>query len=266
MLRWTGWVRCAVLTGLILAGGVGPAPAGIAPPMPSLAPMLERVLPAVVSIAVRGRVPLQHNPLFDDPFFQQFFGIRQLPRWREFKAMGSGVIVDAAEGYILTNYHVVERADEIVVGLSDGRQIPGRVIGADPQTDVAVVQVRAAGLRQIAIGDSDRLRVGDYVVAVGNPFGLQQTVTSGIVSALGRKGLGIEAREDFIQTDASINPGNSGGALVDLEGRLVGINTAIVGPSGANIGIGFAIPINMARAVMEQIITHGRARRISSMP
>ncbi len=265
MLRSTGLLRSVVLAALVAIAAAHPASAGIAPPVPTLAPMLERVLPAVVSIAVHGRVPLRHNPLFDDPFFQQFFGIQEMPRWREFQAMGSGVIVDAARGYVLTNYHVVERADEIVVGLSDGRQIPGRVLGADPQTDVAVVQVRADRLTQIAIGDSDRLRVGDYVVAVGNPFGLQQTVTSGIVSALGRKGLGIEAKEDFIQTDASINPGNSGGALVDLEGRLVGINTAIVGPSGANIGIGFAIPINMARSIMEQIV-RAAARRVSVTP
>jgi Do/DeqQ family serine protease len=259
MLRASCWIRPLVLA--VLVAAAAPASAGIAPPVPTLAPMLEKVMPAVVSIAVHGRMAAQRNPLFQDPFFRQFFGEEEMPRYREFQAMGSGVIVDAARGYILTNNHVVDRADRIVVGLSDGRQVPGQVVGSDSETDVAVVQVQADRLSQIAIGNSDQLRVGDYVVAVGNPFGLQQTVTSGIVSALGRKGLGIEGYENFIQTDASINPGNSGGALIDLTGRLIGINTAIVGPSGANVGIGFAIPINTARQVMQQLLVHGKVRR-----
>jgi serine protease Do/serine protease DegQ len=222
--------------------------------------MLEKVLPGVVSIAVRGRVAVRANPLFDDPFFRQFFQIPEMPRYREFESMGSGVIVDAQRGYVLTNAHVIDRASEIVVGLSDGRQLEGRVVGIDPETDIAVVQVAPDNLTAVPLGDSDRLRVGDYVIAVGNPFGLQQTVTSGIVSALGRKGLGIEGYEDFIQTDASINPGNSGGALVDLRGQLVGINTAIVG-ARTNVGIGLAIPIKLARHVMEQLVAHGSVRR-----
>jgi Do/DeqQ family serine protease len=259
MLRSSAWLRVFVFA--VLVATAAPASAGIAPPVPSLAPMLRTVMPAVVSIAVQGRVAMRTNPFLDDPFMQQFFGLDAQPRWREFQAMGSGVIVDAARGYVLTNNHVVERADQIVIGLSDGRQLPGRVIGSDSETDVAVVQVKAERLTQIAVGNSDRLQVGDYVVAVGNPFGLQQTVTSGIVSALGRKDLGIEGYENFIQTDASINPGNSGGALIDLTGQLVGINTAIAGPSGANVGIGFAIPINTARQVMEQLVAHGKVRR-----
>jgi serine protease Do/serine protease DegQ len=237
-----------------------PARAADLVPVPSLAPMLEKVIPGVVSIAVRGRVAVRANPLLDDPFFRQFFRMPEMPRYREFESMGSGVIVDAGRGFILTNAHVVDRADEIVVGLSDGRQLEGRVIGTDRETDVAVVQVPAENLKAVALGNSDTLRVGDYVIAVGNPFGLQQTVTSGIVSALGRKGLGIEGVEDFIQTDASINPGNSGGALVDLRGQLIGINTAIFG-GRTNVGIGFAIPINLARQVMEQLVAHGSFRR-----
>ncbi|HDK02772.1 MAG TPA: Do family serine endopeptidase, partial [Gammaproteobacteria bacterium] len=175
--------------------------------------------------------------------------------------IGSGVIVDARHGYILTNNHVIANADKILVTLRDGRRFPARLIGTDPASDVAVIQIHAKGLKAITLGDSGRLRVGDFVVAIGNPFGLGQTVTSGIVSALGRSGLGLEGYEDFIQTDASINPGNSGGALVNLRGQLVGINTAILSPRGGNIGIGFAIPIDMARAIMDQLIRYGRVRR-----
>jgi len=231
--------------------------------VPTLAPLLEKVTAGVVNIAVRGHVTAQPNPLLDDPFFRRFFGQpdQQQPQEREFQAAGSGVIVDADKGYIITNNHVVENADEITVTLRDGRKLKAERVGTDPEADVAVIKVKPQNLTAVPFGNSDRLKVGDFVVAVGNPFGLGQTVTSGIVSALGRSGLGIEGYEDFIQTDASINPGNSGGALVDLHGELIGINTAIVGPSGGNVGIGFAIPVNMARSLMDQLIRHGEVRR-----
>ena len=187
--------------------------------------------------------------------------MREGPVERETQAMGSGVIVDAGRGYVLTNAHVVENATNIEVTTKDNRRLKARLVGRDAETDIAVLQVSADNLTAVAMGDSDRLQVGDFVLAVGNPFGLGQTVTSGIVSALGRSGLGIEGYEDFIQTDASINPGNSGGALVDLQGRLVGINTAILAPGGGNIGIGFAVPINMARQVMDQLIRYGAIKR-----
>ena len=225
--------------------------------LPTLAPMLEWVNPAVVNIATSTTM---RNPLFEDPFFRRFFNVPGGGRYRT-RSAGSGVVVDAARGYIVTNNHVVERADEISVKLSDGRELSAKMIGSDPQVDLAVVQVDSDALSQIEFGVSGALRVGDFVVAIGNPFGLNQTVTSGIVSALGRSGLGIEGYEDFIQTDASINPGNSGGALVDLAGNLVGINTAIFAPSGGNVGIGFAIPSNMVRAVMDQLIAHGGVKR-----
>jgi Do/DeqQ family serine protease len=208
---------------------------------------------------VRGRVR-EDNPLLQDPLFRQFFNLRQGPIERETEAAGSGVIVDAAQGYVLTNNHVVENATNIEVTTKDNRQLKARLIGRDPETDIAVLQIAAGGLTSVPMGDSDRLQVGDFVLAVGNPFGLGQTVTSGIVSALGRSP-GIEGYEDFIQTDASINPGNSGGPLVDLQGRIVGINTAIVAPSGGNVGIGFAVPINMARQVMDQLISGGEIKR-----
>ncbi len=229
--------------------------------VPTLAPLLEKVTPAVVNIAVHGHVAMQTNPLFNDPFFRRFFNLPDIPVEREFRAAGSGVIVDAVKGYVLTNYHVVKNADKVIVALKDGRKFKARILGTDPDTDIAVLQIPAKQLTALPLGNSDELKVGDFVVAVGNPFGLGQTVTSGIISALGRSGLGIEGYEDFIQTDASINPGNSGGALVNLKGELIGINTAIVAPSGGNVGIGFAIPINMARAVMEQIIKRGKVER-----
>jgi Do/DeqQ family serine protease len=228
--------------------------------VPSLAPLLREITPAVVNIAVRGRVK-EENPLLQDPFFRRFFN---LPRQaeRQFEATGSGVIVDARGGYVLTNDHVVENASAIEVTTKDNRRFRARLVGHDPETDVAVLQIEGAnGLAAVSFGDSDRLEVGDFVLAIGNPFGLGQTVTSGIVSALGRTGLGIEGYEDFIQTDASINPGNSGGALVDLRGRLIGINTAILAPGGGNIGIGFAVPVNMVRAVFDQILRYGEVRR-----
>ncbi len=258
----------ALACGALLALAAAPAPAAIpalAPAedgLPTLAPMLERVTPAVVNIFTRGRVPVR-NPLLEDPFFRRFFGLPEAPAERETQNLGSGVVVDAEKGYILTNHHVIANAERITVTLRDGRRLEARLVGADAETDLAVLQVKAEGLTAIPFGDSDRLRVGDFVVAIGNPFGLGQTVTSGIVSALGRSGLGIEGYEDFIQTDASINPGNSGGALVNLRGELVGINTAILSPGGqpGNIGIGFAIPINMARAVMAQLVEYGEVRR-----
>lgn len=228
--------------------------------LPTLAPMLERVTPAVVNIATAGKV-VQQSPLLNDPFFRRFFDIPEQQRERRRTGLGSGVIFDAKNGYIVTNNHVIEKADDIVVTLNDGRKLDATVIGTDPGADVAIIQVEAKNLTALKIADSDRLRVGDFVVAIGNPFGLGQTVTSGIVSALGRSGLGIESYEDFIQTDASINPGNSGGALVNLRGELIGINTAILGPSGGSIGIGFAIPVNMVQQITAQLIEHGEVKR-----
>ncbi len=230
--------------------------------VPTLAPMLKNVLPAVVNIAASGKVVIQDNPLLNDPFFRYFFrGMPPVPRERRTQSVGSGVIVDSDDGYILTNHHVVKNAEIIYVVLKDKRRLKAKLVGSDPATDIAVLKVEPDHLTALPMADSDDLQVGDFVVAIGNPFGLGQTVTSGIVSALGRTGLGIEGYENFIQTDASINPGNSGGALIDLRGRLVGINTAIVAPSGGNVGIGFAIPVNMARGVMEQIVKHGAVKR-----
>ena len=191
--------------------------------MPSLAPMVERTTPAVVNIATTGRIDVQKHPLLNDPFFKRFFeGYGDMPQRRESKSLGSGVVVDAENGYIVTNHHVVEGADEIAITMHDGQQFEARLIGSDPEADVAVLQADIDGLSAIPFADSDKLRVGDFAVAIGNPFGLGQTVTSGIISALGRTGLGIEGYENFIQTDASINPGNSGGALVNLRGELIG--------------------------------------------
>lgn len=230
--------------------------------LPSLAPMLEQTTPAVVNISTRGKV-LVRNALSEDPFFQRFFNLPGLQREKETTSLGSGVIVDAANGYIITNNHVIDGAFEINVTLRDGRELKAELIGTDPDTDVAVIKVNDRHLTGIKFADSSILRVGDFVVAIGNPFGLGQTVTSGIISALGRSGLGIESYEDFIQTDASINLGNSGGALVNLRGELVGINTAILGTGGqgGSIGIGFAIPINMARDIMHQLIETGEVTR-----
>ena len=229
--------------------------------LPTLAPMLERTVPAVVNIFTRTRVKIRQNSLLSDPFFRRFFDIPQQPTERQVESLGSGVVVDAKKGYVLTNHHVIDKAAEIAVNLQDGRTLKAKLIGSDPETDLAVIQVKAEKLVALQLSDSDQLRVGDFVVAIGNPFGLGQTVTSGIVSALGRSGLGIEGYEDFIQTDASINPGNSGGALVNLRGELIGLNTAILSKSGGNVGIGFAIPTNMARQIMQQLIEHGEVRR-----
>jgi len=228
---------------------------------PSLAPLMREVTPAVVNIATRSRVAVPDNPLFRDPFFRRFFDLPERPRPREQLSAGSGVIVDAGRGYVLTNNQVIEDADDIVVRLKDRREYQAELIGRDPGTDIAVLQISAPELTALPFGDSDQLQVGDFVVAIGNPFGLGQTVTSGIVSALGRSGLNLEGYEDFIQTDASINPGNSGGALINLRGELVGINTAIIGPAGGNVGIGFAVPSNMTRVVLEQLIEYGEVKR-----
>jgi Do/DeqQ family serine protease len=233
-------------------------------PVPTLAPMIKRVSPAIVNIATRGTVRERapQNPLLDDPFFKRFFDIPDMgPRERQFQSAGSGVIFDAKNGYIVTNAHVVDNATEITVTLQDGRDLTATVVGSDIPSDVAVLKVPTESLIQVALGDSTKLEVGDFVVAIGNPFGLQHTVTSGIVSGLGRAGINPDGYEDFIQTDASINPGNSGGALVNLRGELVGINSAILSRSGGNIGIGFAIPVNMARSVMDQLIKYGSVKR-----
>ena len=249
----------------------------------TLADVLEEALPAVVNIAAKAKTrpsrrggysdPFQ-DPFFDDPLFRHFFRDFQFERRgfgapeerrqqleREAQSIGSGVIVDAQNGYILTNYHVIRNAETLFVILKDKRKLSAEIVGFDPDTDIAVLKVEAEGLTALPMGNSDLLRVGDYVAAIGNPFGLSHTVTSGIVSALGRSNLGIESYEDFIQTDASINPGNSGGALVSFDGKLVGINTAIYSRSGGNMGIGFAIPVSMAKRVMDQLIEHGKVSR-----
>jgi len=229
--------------------------------LPSLAPMLENVTPAVVLISVRGTHEVEQRV---PEAFKFFFGNpkqKNQARERPFQGLGSGVIIDAEKGYIVTNNHVIKEADEIQVTLKDGRQIDAKKIGADENSDIALLQVDAEDLKQVSIADSDKLRVGDFAVAIGSPFGLGQTVTSGIVSALGRSGLNAENYEDFIQTDAAINSGNSGGALINLRGELIGINTAIIGPNGGNVGIGFAIPSNMVKNLITQIIEFGEVRR-----
>ena len=229
--------------------------------LPSLAPMLKRAMPAVVNISTRTQIEMAEHPLLRDPFFRHFFGVPDAPQRRQSSSLGSGVIVDARRGYVITNNHVIDKAQEITVTLKDGRQLNAKLVGTDPESDIAVIKINPQNLTELPIADSDQLEVGDFVVAIGNPFGLGQTVTSGIVSALGRSGLGIEGYEDFIQTDASINPGNSGGALVNLNGQLVGINTAIIAPTGGNVGIGFAIPTKMAEQIKDQLVEHGEIRR-----
>ena len=256
--RWFWLVLVMLHPAHLSAGALPVAVDGVA--LPSLAPMLEKVTPAVVNISTVGRVK-QSNGLMDDPFFRRFFDLPDTPSRAQPQSLGSGVIVDADKGLIVTNNHVIADAQEILVALSDGREANAVVIGTDPRADVALIQIELDDLVELRWADSEALRVGDFCVAIGNPFGLGQTVTSGIVSALDRSGLGIEDFEDFIQTDASINPGNSGGALVDLNGQLIGINTAIVGPSGGNIGIGFAIPSNMAVDIIDQLLEFGEVKR-----
>lgn len=228
--------------------------------LPSLAPMLEKVLPAVVSVQVEGtavqsqRIPEELKKYFGDEAPDQ--------QGQPFEGLGSGVIIDAAKGYVLTNNHVISHADKISVQMNDGREFDAKLIGGDDQSDIALLQLQnPTGLTQIAIADSDKLRVGDFAVAVGNPFGLGQTATSGIISARSRSGLNLEGLENFIQTDASINRGNSGGALLNLNGELIGINTAILAPGGGSVGIGFAIPSNMARTLAQQLIEFGEVKR-----
>jgi serine protease Do len=249
---------------VLLLAGMTDAPAQIADPktgrIPTLAPLVREVTPAVVNISVHGRIR-QDNPLYQDPFFREFFDIPKQVE-KEVKATGSGVIVDAQRGYVLTANHVVAQISTVQITTRDGRRFTARLVGRDQPTDIALLQIQnPSGLKAIPLGESDALEVGDFVIAIGNPFGLGQTVTSGLVSALGRTGLGKHGYEDFIQTDAAINPGNSGGALVNLRGQLVGINTAIISPGGGNVGIGFAVPVNMARRVMEQLVATGRVER-----
>ncbi|ACS87399.1 serine endoprotease DegQ [Musicola paradisiaca] len=231
-------------------------------PLPSLAPMLEKVLPAVVSVHVEG-TQIQRQRIPEE--FKFFFGPNtpsEKQSSRPFEGLGSGVIISAEKAYVLTNNHVINNADKIRVQLNDGREYDAKLIGRDEQTDIALLQlVDAKNLTEIKMADSDQLRVGDFAVAVGNPFGLGQTATSGIISALGRSGLNLEGLENFIQTDASINRGNSGGALVNLKGELIGINTAILAPGGGNIGIGFAIPSNMAQNLAQQLVEFGEVKR-----
>lgn len=235
--------------------------------LPTLAPMLKQVNPAVVNIATYATRNMAANPLLNDPFFRRFFNLppgQQMPQQqqRRTQSAGSGVIIDADKGIVVTNAHVVDGADEIVVGLDDGRSYQATLLGSDPDVDIAVLELEEFDdIKALNMADSSAVQQGDFVIAVGNPFGLGHSVTSGIVSAVGRSGLGIEGYEDFIQTDASINPGNSGGALVNLRGELVGINTAILAPSGGNVGIGFAIPINMARNSIDQILETGEVKR-----
>ena len=232
--------------------------------VPSLAPMLEDVTPTVVNIYTISKAE-EKTQQIDDPFLRKFFNIpgQQKSRKKNRAGLGSGVIINSKKGYIITNNHVIARAKDIKVKLQDGREFKATLVGSDPASDVAVIKISPDKLHAIKFSDSDKLRVGDFVVAIGNPFGIGQTVTSGIVSALGRSGLGIEAYENFIQTDASINPGNSGGALVNLKGELIGINTAIIGSRGGSgsVGIGLAIPVNMALDITKQLIEYGKVRR-----
>jgi Do/DeqQ family serine protease len=250
----------------ILAGALFAVSAAVSAQegVPSFAPVIKRAAPAVVNIGVKGTVAAPRNPFFEDPGFRRFFGLPPdaAPREREFRSAGSGVIVDAKNGYIVTNAHVVKNANEITVTLVDDVELKAEVVGTDERSDVAVLRVKDGKLpAEMRLADSSKLQVGDFVIAIGNPFGLQHTVTSGIVSALGRTGINQNGVEDFIQTDAAINPGNSGGALVGLDGDLVGVNSVILSQTGGNIGIGFAIPANMVRSIMEQLIASGRVDR-----
>lgn len=260
--RWV--VFCLSIWAMNLSAGVPPGLMTGSQSVPSLAPMLQQVTPAVVNISTF-TVVRRVNPLLEDPFFRRFFNLpdRSTERGatRKTQSAGSGVIIDAEKGLILTNHHVIDGADEIKVTLQDGRTLSATFKGSDKEMDIALLQVEADHLYELTWVDSSTLSVGDFVVAIGNPFGLGQTVTSGIVSALGRSGIGIYGYEDFIQTDASINPGNSGGALVNLKGELIGINSAIIGPGGGNVGIGFAIPAEIAHNVMTQLLEYGEVRR-----
>jgi Do/DeqQ family serine protease len=265
-LRLPSWLTGS-LAAIVFACALWPAPsrAGSLPaavdgqPMPSLAPMLTRVTPAVVNISSTTRVPVR-DAYFGDPMMRQFFGLPPTPRERVQQSLGSGVIV-RADGTILTNYHVIEAADAIEVRLRDGRRAAAKLVGADPESDLAVLKIGLPDLPAIAFDPDPSVRVGDVVLAIGNPFGVGQTTTQGIVSAVGRNRLGLNTYEDFIQTDAAINPGNSGGALIDTRGELVGINTAIYSETGGSLGIGFAIPAATAHHILDEILAHGRVRR-----
>ncbi len=260
--RWLGLVVAGWLLCASVAQAALPVALGTGEKLPSLAPMLKTVRPAVVNIATYATVEYV-NPLLADPFFRRFFDLPPMAQQREKRpqSAGSGVIIDAEKGYVITNHHVIENADSIEVLLTDGRKFGAHLLGSDEQVDLALLQIEARDLTALPMADSRQLEVGDFVVAVGNPFGLGQTVTSGIVSALGRSGLGLNGYEDYIQTDASINPGNSGGALVNLRGELVGINSAILAPAGGNVGIGFAIPTEIVRVVADQLARYGEVRR-----
>jgi len=236
--------------------------------LPTLAPIIKKVAEGVVSITIRAPVkqmsdqpPGQIQDPMDDPVLRGLFGLPGMSQQKESFTAGSGVVIDAVKGYIVTNYHVIENADRVTVTFLDGRQVDGLLAGDDPDTDIALIKVPPGNLIAIPLGDSDRLEVGDFVLAIGNPFNVGQTVTSGIVSGLKRNVMGLEGYEDFIQTDASINPGNSGGALLNLRGELVGVNAAIVDVKGGNVGIGFAIPINMVRAIADQLEKYGAVDR-----
>jgi serine protease DegQ len=262
----TAWGIMAVLTtaaAVTAVQGVAAWPFLGEGEKPTLAPLLNEVTPSVVNVAVASIAPSleSQNPLLNDPFFRRFFELPDPSQPQPQQGIGSGVIVDAERGLIVSNNHVVQGADNIVVTLTDRRQFDAELVGSDPGTDVALLQIDADNLKAVEFGDSDELQVGDFVIAIGNPFGLGQTATTGIVSALGRSGINVDGYEDFIQTDASINPGNSGGALIDLDGTLMGINTAILSPAGGNIGIGFAIPSNMVQEVVSQLVEYGEVRR-----
>lgn len=247
----------AISTNLLTANAWAQIPISNNP----LPEMLKRVIPAVVNISTRTRFSHIENPLLRDPAYRQLFDKSNRAMEWEIQNLGSGVVIDASKGYVITNHHVIDKADQITVTLQDNQSYEATVVGSDPNTEIALIKIKTGNLVELPQGNSDALQVGDIVVAIGSPFGLGQTVTSGIVSALGRSSLGLEGYEDFIQTDASINPGNSGGALVNMQGELVGINTAIIGPHGSNVGIGFAIPINTANHVVKQIIQYGNIER-----
>jgi Do/DeqQ family serine protease len=254
---------CGLLLAAMASGAAAQLPVlGAAPgEKPTLAPLIREVAPAVVSIYVEEKAQAA-SPLQNDPLLERFFGLQGLPQIQPEprEGAGSGVIIDAANGYVITNHHVLAEAEKVMVVLNDGRRFEGEMVGSDEGTDIGLVRIDADNLTDLELGDSDSLEVGDFVLAIGNPFGLGQTVTSGIVSALGR-GIDAEGYEDFIQTDASINPGNSGGALIDLDGQLVGINSVIIAPAGGNVGIGFAVPSNMASAVVRQLVEYGEVQR-----
>ena len=283
-LRLPVWLSCLTLALTLVIGGVAgssvgnhtvlASPVEVAPPgdlgqqlQTGFAPVVQKVMPSIVNVFSSKKIKTDRNPspLFDDPFFRRFFGddFRDqptIPRERQERSLGSGVIV-SPDGYILTNNHVVDDATDVKVSLGDKREFTARVVGKDSKTDLAVLKIEQTGLPVVSFADSAKVQVGDIVLAIGNPFGVGQTVTMGVVSAIGRGGLGIEEYEDFIQTDAAINPGNSGGALINAQGELIGINTAILSRSGGNQGIGFAIPVSLARNVMDQIIHGGKVTR-----